>query len=64
MAEVLAALHAERGGQPLDRPGALAGDLRRVDAEHARQILVGHAPAQREIEHLAVPGIEAGEGFG
>ena len=64
VAEVLAALHAQLVGKTFDRRGPHACDLGGVDPEQAAEVLVGHTPAQGVVEHLSVPGIEAGEGLG
>ena len=63
-AEVLAALGTQLVGEPLDRARAAPSNLLRVHVVHAREGVVGHAPAQREGKQLPLPWIQTLESVG
>ena len=63
-AEVLPALDAELVGEPVDRSRPPPRDLGPVDVVHASEVVVGHAPPQREREQLSIPRVQAVEGGG
>ncbi len=62
--EVLSPLHAHVVREALHRSRPHARHVAGIPSEDLAEILVGDAPAQREIEDLAITGIEARESGG
>jgi hypothetical protein len=60
--EVLSALGTQLIGEPLNRSRPAAGDLLGAHVVHAREGVVGHAPAKRQGKQLPLPWIQALEG--